>query len=319
MKSELKCSIVRDLLPNYIEKLTSEDTNEAVEEHLKACGDCNEAYEQMVADMGNMEKAPAVELKFLKKIKRTRLMAAALCIMVTVGLCYALYASEFKYINDKGNLSAAITEYTSPFESKVDAYVLETEEIDGVLIASFKDRERTNVNGLAFLSKGINGRYRITGAKIETSEYSSVIQKYSDEIKGDKYYIVSGYNISDEVEEYGLDYCGYKNPGTLSKDRVRHTLRFEVENSQFLDIYNAKEMDEKAKDGSNQQLYYFMLLETSMYDANGMEITENFRINEDAVNDVDGNIAKAELNLLYVFMAIVAWIGYIITKYILTD
>jgi len=319
MKSELKCSIVRDLLPNYIEKLTSEDTNEAVEEHLKACGDCNEAYEQMVADMGNMEKAPAVELKFLRKIKRTRLMATALCIMVTVGLCYALYASEFKYVNDKGNLSAAITEYTSPFESKVDAYVLETEEIDGVLIASFKDRERTNVNGLAFLSKGINGRYRITGAKIETSEYSSVIQKYSDEIKGDKYYIVSGYNISDEVEEYGLDYCGYKNPGTLSKDRVRHTLRFEVENSQFLDIYNAKEMDEKAKDGSNQQLYYFMLLETSMYDANGMEITENFRINEDAVNDVDGNIAKAELNLLYVFMAIVAWIGYIITKYILTD
>src|SRR6056297_3056814 len=163
MKSELKCTIVQDLLPNYIDELTSEDTNEAIESHLKTCGDCKEAYEQMAADMGNMEKVPAVELKFLKKIKSTRLMAAALCIMVTVGLCYALYASEFKYINDKGNLSSAITEYTSPFESKVDAYVLETKEIDGMLVVSFRDRARKNVNGDAFLSKGINQKYRMLG------------------------------------------------------------------------------------------------------------------------------------------------------------
>ncbi|MFZ7103762.1 MAG: hypothetical protein ACOWWO_14055 [Peptococcaceae bacterium] len=34
MKKELKCSIVQDLLPNYIKKLTSYDTNQAIQEHL---------------------------------------------------------------------------------------------------------------------------------------------------------------------------------------------------------------------------------------------------------------------------------------------
>jgi len=319
MKSGLKCSIVRDLLPNYIEKLTSEDTNEAVEEHLKACGDCNEAYEQMVADMGNMEKAPAVELKFLRKIKRTRLMAAALCIMVTVGLCYALYASEFKYVNDKGNLSAAITEYTSPFRSKVDAYVLETKEIDGMLVVSFRDRARTNVNGVAFLSKGINQKYRMLGARLRTSDYSSVVQTFKDEIKGELYYIVSGYNLTGDIKKYGLDYHAYKKPGHLSEDRVRQVVMMDVENAQFLDVYTAKEMDERAKRESNETMYYQMLIDTSMYNADGIEITENFRIKDSGVNEVGGTISKAELNLLYVFMAIVVGIGYVITKYILTE
>jgi len=319
MKSELKCTIVQDLLPNYIEKLTSEETNTAIEAHLEACEDCKEVYEEMVADMGNTEKVPSIELKFLRKIKRTRLMAAALCIIVTLGLSYALYASEFKYTNDKGVLSAAITKYTSPFRSKVDAYVLETKEIDGLLIATFKDQARTNVNGLAFLKKGINGRYRIIGTNIETSDYSSVIQKFKKEINDELYYIVSGYNISDEVEEYGLDYYAYKKPGTLSKDRVKQVLRFDVENSQFLDIYPAKKMDEQAKSRSNETLYYQMLIDTSMYNADGIEITENFRIKDSGVNEVGGIISKAELNLLYVFMAIVVGIGYVITKYILTE
>lgn len=318
MISKLKCSIVRDLLPNYIEKLTSDDTNEAIEEHLEICDDCKEAYEQMIADMGKTEKVPSIELKFLKKVKRTRLMAASLCVIVTLGLCYALYASEFKYTNDKANLSAAITEYTSPFRSKVDAYVLETKELDGMLVATFKDRTRTNVNGVAFLSRGINNRYRMLRTQLRTSDYSSVIQKFKGEINGQLYYIVSGYNISEEVKEYGLDYHGYKNPGTLSKDRVRQVLRFDVENSQFLDIYPAEEMDDRAKGELNETLYYHMLLQTSMYDSDGIEITENFRI--DDVNHSGGSgISKAELNVLYVFIAIVMGMGYIITKYILTE
>jgi len=319
MKSELKCSIVQDLLPNYIEKLTSEDTNEAIEEHLAACEACKEIYEQMNSDIGNTEKVPSIELKFLRKIKRTRLMAAALCVIVTLGLSYALYASEFKYINDKGNLSAAITEHTSPFRSKVDAYVLETKEIDGMLVVSFRDRARTNVNGVAFLSKGINQKYRMLGARLRTSDYSSVVQTFKDEIKGELYYIVSGYNLTGDINKYGLDYNAYKKPGHLSEDRVRQVVMMDVENAQFLDIYTAKEIDERAKRESNETLYYHMIAGTSFYDSAGIEITENFRIEDGGRDEAGGTISKAELNLLYVFMAIVAWTGYIITKYILTE
>ena len=40
MKENKECKIVQDLLPNYIEKLTNEETNKFIEEHLKNCEDC---------------------------------------------------------------------------------------------------------------------------------------------------------------------------------------------------------------------------------------------------------------------------------------
>ena len=49
MKNNKNCKIVQDLLPNYIENLTAQDTNLFVEEHLKECVECKEIY-------GNMRK-----------------------------------------------------------------------------------------------------------------------------------------------------------------------------------------------------------------------------------------------------------------------
>ena len=40
MKNDLTCAVARDLLPSYVEGLTSEETNGAVEAHLAACPEC---------------------------------------------------------------------------------------------------------------------------------------------------------------------------------------------------------------------------------------------------------------------------------------
>ena len=44
---ERDCKIVQDLLPNYIEKLTNEETNKFIEEHLKTCEECKKIYDNM--------------------------------------------------------------------------------------------------------------------------------------------------------------------------------------------------------------------------------------------------------------------------------
>lgn len=43
----MKCDIVKDLLPLYIENLCSSASREAVEEHLEHCETCREEYERM--------------------------------------------------------------------------------------------------------------------------------------------------------------------------------------------------------------------------------------------------------------------------------
>ena len=48
MRNDLTCAVVRDLLPNYVEGLTSEETGQAVERHLRSCPDCAAKQAAMV-------------------------------------------------------------------------------------------------------------------------------------------------------------------------------------------------------------------------------------------------------------------------------
>lgn len=166
MKNEISCNIVQDLLPNFIEKLTSNETNEAIEKHIATCEYCKRTYEQMNSEISSSVKAPFKELKFFKKIERTRLLAAVLTCILALNFAYMLYTTEFKYSNDKNILATGITEFLS--KQSINAYVLETKEIENILIATFKDQTRTNIKGIATFVKGFNHKYRIISAKYNT-------------------------------------------------------------------------------------------------------------------------------------------------------
>lgn len=75
MNNEITCAVVKDLLPNYIDKLTSEETNHIIEEHLSDCHECTKELDEM---MGNLKidqvpKQSNLEV-FLNKTKRMYLL-----------------------------------------------------------------------------------------------------------------------------------------------------------------------------------------------------------------------------------------------------
>ena len=57
----MKCSIIRDLLPLYEEKLCKPETIKLVEEHLESCFDCKILYEDMHEDIGLKEALKTTE------------------------------------------------------------------------------------------------------------------------------------------------------------------------------------------------------------------------------------------------------------------
>ena len=65
---EIKCEIIRDLLPLYVEELTSKESSEAVSEHLKICAECRKEYEEMKSGETKTHQAQPEEIKPLKKI-----------------------------------------------------------------------------------------------------------------------------------------------------------------------------------------------------------------------------------------------------------
>ncbi len=99
MKNDLTCAVVRDLLPSYIDKLTSEETNEAVDRHLKGCEDCRRVLSAMQGDGGPAAEANQVEVKeidYLKKVrtgtwKRVIAGILATAFVVGSGVWYKVY------------------------------------------------------------------------------------------------------------------------------------------------------------------------------------------------------------------------------------
>ena len=66
----MKCEIIRDLLPLYIDGLTSKESNQEIEKHLK---NCQKYYQEMTGDIDNFSVITNEEIEdvnLIKKIKK---------------------------------------------------------------------------------------------------------------------------------------------------------------------------------------------------------------------------------------------------------
>ena len=91
MKNDLTCAVVRDLLPMYIDGLTSQETNEALERHLSACPDCA----ALLTDLREPRRetaAPDREVDYLKTVRRRGFRRVVLAVLCTLTLFLAGFA-----------------------------------------------------------------------------------------------------------------------------------------------------------------------------------------------------------------------------------
>lgn len=67
MKEIVSCEIIKDLLPNYVENVLSDEGNELVKDHIDSCNSCMKEYEIINAtiDINNIEK---IKVNYLKKV-----------------------------------------------------------------------------------------------------------------------------------------------------------------------------------------------------------------------------------------------------------
>ena len=66
----MKCEIIRDLLPLYIDGLTSKESNQEIEKHLKNCEECQKYYQEMTGDIDNFSVITNEDVNLIKKIKK---------------------------------------------------------------------------------------------------------------------------------------------------------------------------------------------------------------------------------------------------------
>lgn len=94
--NKISCDVIKDLLPLYIDKVVSEDTELLIEEHIAKCDKCREVLEHMAGEVAIpvSKDAEQEEIAFLSKIKesirkknvRTSIVTAIISAAVIIGV-----------------------------------------------------------------------------------------------------------------------------------------------------------------------------------------------------------------------------------------
>lgn len=117
MKKE--CKIVQDLIPNYLEKVTTEETNEFIKEHIEGCKECKDVYLAMKHDLKinviDTEETINYMKRFKTKLKilRNVLLIIIVIFAIIVGRKIFVLAKLFNTSNklyDKNNYEKVQTE-----------------------------------------------------------------------------------------------------------------------------------------------------------------------------------------------------------------
>ncbi|KIR01806.1 hypothetical protein P261_00620 [Lachnospiraceae bacterium TWA4] len=145
MKNKIPCSVIQDLLPNYIEQLTSEETSNEVKNHLDSCVECKKVYEDMTQGEEIILDSDQKEIDFLKKtknkVKKTKLysLLGAVGVIVAVFIFYQfimscpverIYFDEI-FINGNHKIEVSGTCISGGFKKMV------VDEKQGILHLSF--------------------------------------------------------------------------------------------------------------------------------------------------------------------------------------
>lgn len=88
----MKCNVMKDLLPSYVDGIASKDTIEIVDEHLQKCGECNAYlkmmqgdYDKTIPEIPEQVKEATKPFKKINKKRRMQVMAATiLTFIITV-------------------------------------------------------------------------------------------------------------------------------------------------------------------------------------------------------------------------------------------
>lgn len=143
----MKCEIIRDLLPSYIDGLTSRESNEAIEEHLTGCVECREMLSEMRKDLNTERTKEETNIQPFLKIKKATAWKVLVAIILTavVGALgieyYKMYYYHGKSMSSNEVTVSCVEEknikslYFEPIEEDTVIYIgyAENKPIDGVM------------------------------------------------------------------------------------------------------------------------------------------------------------------------------------------
>lgn len=132
---KLNCKLVQDLLPNYIERMTTSETNIFIEKHLEECKECKKTAEIMKKETEFDAKGERRKIDYLKKYNRKMLV-----FKIIVGVVLALLVLGIAVKGYQWAIISKIYNHNTEYEIGKNYKIISRDAITGEITEKiFKD------------------------------------------------------------------------------------------------------------------------------------------------------------------------------------
>ena len=149
MNDKISCSVVRDLLPSYLEGLTEPETSQLIKNHLENCSDCRRRYDSMseAAEDSSVQLERDVDyMKLIRKNSRWKAVATGaavfLLFLFAVGVKLCIIGSPTENLVERTRMQeqgSQLVLYIDDCEMYKNYTTLKEKRRDGVVHLSLRE------------------------------------------------------------------------------------------------------------------------------------------------------------------------------------
>lgn len=140
----MKCEIIKDLLPSYVDELTSAESNEEIEAHLKYCSECNDYLKgiQKEIEIEKIEKDKNIEIFIKLRQKTVRIIICA--VMILAVIVAIIYGRWEEYYHNGRSITSDEVEVSLKEEDGIQLLVFEPKDEDVIFLMGHPMDEEIN-------------------------------------------------------------------------------------------------------------------------------------------------------------------------------
>jgi len=140
----MKCEIIKDLLPSYVDELTSQESNEEIEAHLEYCPECRGYLGEIrkEIEVNKAEKDENIEI-FIKVKEKTVQIIICVIMLVAVIISISHAKWEQKYVNGISITSDEVN-VSLKEEDGIKMLVFEPKDDDAVFLMGLTDNQEVD-------------------------------------------------------------------------------------------------------------------------------------------------------------------------------
>ena len=179
MKS-VDCNVIKDLLPSYIDKLLSKESNNLVEEHMQTCKECRKVLTDMSKEKG-IEKVfnQDEKIDYLKRYRKKKILSIIIAVLITIFAIFDIFCIGSKFLFNHEfymNVNDVKLTYRGEGEfrgNKILDYIMNSSSKFLIPFCLYDDISKDTENGIVYLIDGKNNKI-----KIWDKEQGALTKKY---------------------------------------------------------------------------------------------------------------------------------------------